>query len=362
MNKNKKKMSKKPKRKTKKPRYYKDKSVKQNVNVKNIISAGGGAGGGGSSSYPVPMPQYIQTPIPQAFQQTNTENMNMRSLIDEVKNAIRRPVYNPPPVYNSPPVADLLDLDTVHSGYRDVKDQFDPVIKDITPQQVLNYNINDDEISQLSEPPIMAIPFGGSNMTTGNLSEFIYDMENYPQSIDSSRDEVPIVPEPQIVQPFTKNEDPNKSLVAQVQEAVKPEEIKEQIKEEIPVKKTRAKKEYGEPYMSENRQLIRSNFTGKILDITDWPQSDKNTFVRINPEDPSYHINTKSGIYGKGRITAESGVRKMIKAENEKKKLLNATASKKTPNKKSLNRVKANIKSVNKPEEVPVIITEQSAL
>ena len=205
---NKKKMSKKPKRKTKKPRYYKDKSVQQKVNVKNIISAGGGAGGGGSSSYPVPIPQVIQSPIPQAFQQTNTENMNMRSLIDEVKNAIKRPVYTPKPLPYIP--------DTVYAGTRDVSHQFDPVIRDIEP-------VEDDNISDITESiqqPQMSVPFGSNTSeSTGNLSEFIRDIEQNPEFLeeDSSAGGAKISPERNpIINP--KPEDPNKSLMAQVQE------------------------------------------------------------------------------------------------------------------------------------------------
>ena len=331
MNKNKKKMSKKPKRKTKKPRYYKDKSVKQNVNVKNIISAGGGAGGGGSSSYPVPMPQYIQTPIPQAFQQTNTENMNMRSLIDEVKNAIRRPVYAPQPLPYIP--------DTVYAGTRDVSHQFDPVIRDIEP-------IQDDNYSDMTESiqPQMSIPFGSTSEASGNLSAFIQDIEQNPEFLeeeDSSAGGVKISPEQNpIINP--KPEDPNKSLMAQVQEQNNPPEQKE---DEKPVKKSRAKKEYGEPYTDSNtnRLLVRSNFTGKILDITDWPMWDKNTLIRLDPNNPGYHINTKSGVYGKGRKNVEK-----------------FTKPKTTPKVKS-SKTKVNFVT-EKAQQVPVLITEQSAV
>ena len=329
MNKHKKKMSKKPKKKTKRTRYYKDKSVKQNVNVKNIINAGGGAGGGGSSSYPIPMPQYIQSPIPQAFQQTNTENMNMRSLLDEVKNAIKRPVYN------LPPVADLLDLDTVHAGERNVSRQFDPVIKDIEPQQDFNNNINDD-VSALSEPeqnpnpePQMTIPFGTNTQeASGNLSVFLQDMEQNPEYLEEAPEEQEIKISPKNNPFMTPIQDPNKSLAEQVRDttSITSSEINRELHPDdqsrddlssiqmLPkftpktikvVKQTRAKKEYNEPYESgegnNKRLLTRSNFTGKILDITDWPMWDKNTFIRIDPNNPAYHLNTKSGVYGKGR-------------------------------------------------------------
>ena len=32
---------------------------------------------------------------------------------------------------------------------------------------------------------------------------------------------------------------------------------------------------------------------------------DKNTFIIIDPNNPAYHINTKSGVYGKGRKNVE---------------------------------------------------------
>ena len=331
MNKHKKKMSKKPKKKTKRTRYYKDKSVKQNVNVKNIINAGGGAGGGGSSSYPVPMPQYIQSPIPQAFQQTNTENMNMRNLLDEVKSSLKRSVYNPPPV------ADLLDLDTVHIGERNVSRQFDPVIKDIVPQQVYSNNVSDD-VSELSEPeqkpnpePEITIPFGtNTKEASGNLSEFIQDIEQNPEYLEEAPEEK-VIP---IKNPFMtpKQEDPNKSLAEQVRDttSVTSSEVNrilhpdDQSRDDLSsiqmlpkftpkttkvIKQSRAKKEYNEPYESgegnNKRLLTRSNFTGKILDITDWPMWDKNTFIRIDPNNPAYHLNTKSGVYGKGRKNVE---------------------------------------------------------
>ena len=180
MNKNKK-MPKKPRRKTKKPKKYKDKSVKQNVNVKNIINAGGGAGGGGSSSYPVPMPQYIQSPIPQAFQQANTENMNMRSLLEEVKHAIKRTANYTPTMPNN--------SDSVNAGFRDVTDQFDPIIKDIEPKQELFHDI-DYAMAQLP----MTLPFGGNTREpSGNLSEYIQDFEQNPEQYLEEMPELELV-------------------------------------------------------------------------------------------------------------------------------------------------------------------------
>ena len=302
MNKNKK-MPKKPRRKTKKPKKYKDKSVKQNVNVKNIINAGGGAGGGGSSSYPVPMPQYIQSPIPQAFQQANTENMNMRSLLDEVKHAIKRTANYTPTIPNN--------SDSVNAGFRDVRDQFDPIIKDIEPKQELFHDI-DNAMAQL--------PFGSNTKEqSGNLSEFLQDIEQNPEYLEEAPEEdvqeVASGNNP-ILNP--KSEDPNKSLLSQVYEQTgmvqekEPEQDKKEEDEEpkpVKQKKARAKKEYSEPYIVEEggktRMLVYSNLTGKTLDITKWPMWSENSFIRIDPNNPEYHINTKSGIYGNGRKNKE---------------------------------------------------------
>jgi hypothetical protein len=303
----KKKMPKKPKKKTKKPRYQKDKSVKQNVNVKNIISAGGGAAGapGGSSSYPIPIPQYIQSPIPQSFQQTNTENINTRSLINEIRQAISRPEPAPAPLPNIP--------DTVYAGTRDVSRQFDPVIADLP-----------DDISEMTEieQPELKIPFGSNiDDPRSNLSVFLQDIEENPSLLPvGSFGETPIIPEQNpIITP--KPNDPNIPLIAQVEEGEK---------------KSRAKKEYGEPYLSNNRLLARSNFTGQTLDITDWPMWDQNSNIRLDPNNQGYHINIKSGIYGKGRKNVEK-----------------------------LNQPKAKPK-VNliqgKTEQVPVFVTAQPAL
>lgn len=329
MNKNKKKMSKKPRKKTKRPRYYKDKSVKQNVNVRNIINAGGGAGGGGSSSYPVPMPQYIQSPIPQAFQQTNTENMNNRSLSDDVKHAIKRPVYIPQQMPNN--------SDSVNAGFRDVSNQTDPIIKDIDPQQVLNYNI-DDDISVLSEPQ-MKIPFGtNTKEASGNLSVFLQDMEQNPDHYLEEEPELELVQESAlennpILNP--KSEDPNKSLLAQVHEqtGMIPEQEQEEVQEESvkPVKKSRAKKEYGEPYTSDNNHLlIRSNITGKVLDITDWTPWDRDSQIRINPNNPKEYINTESGILYK------NGERKNISKSMKETKTSKAVAKSSTSESKPI--------------------------
>jgi hypothetical protein len=308
----------KPKRKLtkknkKKPKRRPNKSgVHQNVNVKNVIvggqggSGGGGSGGGGSSSYPHYIPQQNQNPIPQSFRNTNTESTEIKELLQSLKEGIKEKQPQIHYRYNS----------EQQDPYRDTHHEFDPIP-----------DTDFDNISEITEPTTtITQPFGSeasSNSKDLSQHKHIMDEINSKNSIDV---EPSVGSYQNYYTPNQPVEDPNRSLsevvfdnqsfnASTLRRWMHPEDqsingntadsyvpIRHEPETEAKrLRRERAKKEWVEYQTDDGKQMMRSNFTGEQKDISDWPQWDKNTFVKIDPNNPSYHINTKSGVYGNGR-------------------------------------------------------------
>ena len=311
MKKPKRKLTKKNKKKTK--RRPNKSGVHQNVNVKNIIvggqggSGGGGGGSGGGSSYPHYIPQQIQNPIPQSFRNTNTESTEIKELLQSLKEGLKEKQPQIHHRYNS----------EQQDPYRDEHHEFDPIPDNEIP----------DNISDITEPTTsIKQPFGSeASLNSRDLSQHkhIMDEINSRNSIDA---EPSLGSYQNYYTPNQPVEDPNRSLSEVVfdNQSFNDSTLRRWMHPEdqsvngytadsyIPIRhepeteaqkarKGRAKKEWVVYQTDDGREMMRSNFTGEHKDISDWPQWDKNTFFKINPDDPDYHINTKSGVYGNGR-------------------------------------------------------------
>jgi hypothetical protein len=151
-------------------------------------------------------------------------------------------------------------------------------------------------------------------------TDYDFDYEDvYPK--DTTDDEV-VMQENEMLKK-KKDKKVKKEAEAKIEEPeAKAEELEAKAEEPIKEKKSRALKEYGEPYTVGKKRYVRSNFTGESKDITNWVQYDKSSNIFIDPDNPKYHLNTTSGIYSSGRkniSTVDSGKpRKITKAQEAK--------------------------------------------